>query len=198
MSEHLALQRVAVDLLSATARSGFSHPITISPTLAALTASSDAQLAGKAFSALAVLHQKHTSILASRFLDSARAVFAYVQAGTPAGQAVRGHRLSSEGVPDSLLGRWYSLLQKEKRQIQLDCLKALGRAYDVEVGSHCSTVRSSRAISVLTRLLMNDPSARHRTPSLSPASSPRLCRRSSTSVPKSLSWSSRNSMPDWP
>lgn len=149
MSEHLALQRVAVDLLSAIARSGFSHPITLSPTLAALTASPDAQLAGKAFSALAVLHQKHTSILATRFLDSARAVFAYVSAGTPAGQAVRGYRLNSEGVPESLLGRWYSLLQKEKRQIQLDCLKALGRAYDVEVDSDCSAVRSTERAHVL-------------------------------------------------
>ncbi|TKA56971.1 hypothetical protein B0A53_01372 [Rhodotorula sp. CCFEE 5036] len=137
LSHHVALQRVAVDLLSAIARSGFSHPITLSPTLAALTASDDPQLAAKAFSALALLHQKHTSILASRFLDSVRAIHAYILAGTAADAPVRGYRVNYEGVTESLLGRWYSLLQKEKRQIQLDCLKALARAFEVEVGSAC-------------------------------------------------------------
>ncbi|GAA6018662.1 hypothetical protein JCM8202_000602 [Rhodotorula sphaerocarpa] len=138
VSDQIALQRVAVDLLSAIARSGFSHPITLSPTLAALTASDDAQLAAKAFSALAVLHQKHTSILASRFLDSARAIFNYAQVGSPVGDPVRGYRMAADGTLDSLLGRWYSLLQKEKRQIQLDCLKTLGRSFEVEAGAACS------------------------------------------------------------
>ncbi|GAA5983631.1 hypothetical protein JCM10908_000358 [Rhodotorula pacifica] len=137
LSHHIALQRIAVDLLSAIARSGFSHPITLSPTLAALTASADSQLAAKAFSALALLHQKHTSILASRFLDSVRAIHAYVLAGV-ADQPARGYRIANEGVTESLLGRWYSLLQKEKRQIQLDCLKSLGRAFEVEAGAACS------------------------------------------------------------
>jgi hypothetical protein len=181
LSHHVALQRVAVDLLSAIARSGFSHPITLSPTLAALTASDDPQLAAKAFSALALLHQKHTSILASRFLDSVRAIHAYILAGTAADAPVRGYRVNYEGVTESLLGRWYSLLQKEKRQIQLDCLKALARAFEVEVGSACPEVRFS--LPQTTKSLDADVvSSRMRY--LSPASSPKRFRVSTTSAPK--------------
>lgn len=181
LSHHVALQRVAVDLLSTIARSGFSHPITLSPTLAALTASADPQLAAKAFSALALLHQKHTSILASRFLDSVRAIHAYVLAANAADVPVRGYRVTNEGVTESLLGRWYSLLQKEKRQIQLDCLKALARAFEVEVGSDCPEVSSaSRRLPSRSMLIVFLLRMRY----LSPAFSPKRFRVSTTSAPK--------------
>ncbi|GAA6021361.1 hypothetical protein JCM10207_002022 [Rhodosporidiobolus poonsookiae] len=134
LSANIALQRLGVDLLSTIARSGFSHPITLSPTLVALTASADAQIAAKAFSTLSLIHQKHASLLATRFLEPARAAHSYVKQ-VARDEPARGFR---GDPPESLLGRWYSLLHKEKRQVQLDFLKTLSRSFEVEVGGKCS------------------------------------------------------------
>ncbi|GAA5844746.1 hypothetical protein JCM11251_002267 [Rhodosporidiobolus azoricus] len=134
LSSDLALQRIGVDLISTIARSGFSHPITLSPTLVALTASADQQLATKAYSTLSLIHQKHASLLATRFLEPARAAHSFVKASA-GGELVRGYR---GDPPDALLGRWFSLLHKEKRQVQLDYLKTLARSFEVEVGGTCT------------------------------------------------------------
>ncbi|GAA5958783.1 hypothetical protein JCM21900_004761 [Sporobolomyces salmonicolor] len=129
-----ALQRLGVDLLSMIARSGFSHPISLSPTLVALTASADSQIASKAYSTLSILHQKHASLLATRFLEPAKAAHAYVTS-VEGGAATRGYR---GDPPESHFGRWFSLLHKEKRQIQLDYLKTLARSFELEPGAKCS------------------------------------------------------------
>ncbi|KAK4052266.1 Sister chromatid cohesion protein 2 [Microbotryomycetes sp. JL221] len=133
-STHAPLQRTAIDILLSVTHSGFIHPMTLSPTLVALTSCSDGQVSSKAFSALALLHQKHASMLASRFLESALAAHAYalVSAGD---QPVRGFH---GDPPSSRIGRWYSLLQKEKRQYQLDFLRVLSRVFDVEAATKCS------------------------------------------------------------
>ncbi|GAA5844309.1 hypothetical protein JCM9279_001763 [Rhodotorula babjevae] len=137
LSPNPSLQRLGLDLLSTIARSGFSHPITLAPTLVALTASGDAALANKAYATLAVLHQKHASLLVTRFLEPARAAHTFALAAVGEGEMLRGYR---GDPPESLLGRWYSLLHKEKRQVQLDFLKTLARSFELEVGSACSSV----------------------------------------------------------
>ncbi|KAM0792017.1 hypothetical protein ACM66B_007127 [Microbotryomycetes sp. NB124-2] len=151
MSGHAPLQRTAVDILLSIAHSGFIHPMTLSPTLVALTSCLDAQVAAKAFSALALLHQKHASMLASRFLESTQAAHAYARR-VAEGEPVRGFY---DDPPLSRIGKWYrqvarllelvatadfqdSLLQKEKRQYQLDFLRTLSRVFDRETGSDCS------------------------------------------------------------
>ena len=74
------MQRVAVDILTSVARSGFSHPIAISPTLVALTTSADPQIAGKGYATLSLLHQKHATLLATRFSEPAKTSHAYARA----------------------------------------------------------------------------------------------------------------------
>lgn len=71
---------MAVDILTSVARSGFSHPLAISPTLVALTTSSDPQIAGKGYATLSLLHQKHASLLATRFAEPAKKSHAYARA----------------------------------------------------------------------------------------------------------------------
>ncbi|GAA5903419.1 hypothetical protein JCM8208_001915 [Rhodotorula glutinis] len=136
LSPNPSLQRLGLDLLSTIARSGFSHPITLAPTLVALTASADAALANKAYATLAVLHQKHASLLVTRFLEPARAAHTFALTAVGEGETLRGYRGEP---PESLLGRWYSLLHKEKRQVQLDYLKTLARSFELEIGSACSS-----------------------------------------------------------
>ena len=74
------LQRLAVDVLTSVARSGFSHPLSISPTLVALTASPDGHLASKAYATLTLLHQKHATLLATRFAEPAKTTHEYLKA----------------------------------------------------------------------------------------------------------------------
>ncbi|KPV73441.1 uncharacterized protein RHOBADRAFT_55179 [Rhodotorula graminis WP1] len=137
LSPNPSLQRLGLDLLNTIARSGFSHPITLAPTLVALTASGDAALANKAYATLAILHQKHASLLVTRFLEPARAAHTFAVSAVGDGETLRGYR---GDPPESLLGRWYSLLHKEKRQVQLDFLKTLSRSFELEIGSPCSSV----------------------------------------------------------
>lgn len=148
------MQRIGVDLLSTIARSGFSHPLSLSPTLVALTASPDAQLSAKAFSTLSLLHQKHASLLATRFLEPAKSTHAFVAALSP-DEPARGFR---GDPPDSMLGRWYALLHKEKRQVQLDYLRTLSRAFEVDLGASCDEV------GLLARFLTSSCSAANSVP----------------------------------
>ncbi|ORY37374.1 sister chromatid cohesion C-terminus-domain-containing protein, partial [Leucosporidium creatinivorum] len=128
------VQRVAVDILTSVARSGFSHPLAISPTLVALTTSADHQIASKGYATLSLLHQKHASLLATRFAEPAKTAHSYARA--VAGQeVVHGYR---DDPVLSHFGRWYSLLQKEKRTLQHDYLKTLSRMFEMEPGAPCS------------------------------------------------------------
>lgn len=139
LSPNPTMQRIGVDLLSTIARSGFSHPLSLSPTLVALTASPDPQLSAKAFSTLSLLHQKHASLLATRFLEPAKSTHGFLAASSP-DEPARGFR---GDPPESMLGRWYALLHKEKRQVQLDYLRTLSRAFEVDLGAKCDEVRLS-------------------------------------------------------
>ena len=93
----------------------------LTPTLVALTSSPDAQVASKGYSALALLHQKHASMLASRYIDAAQAAHSYARSAAE-GEVARGElavglsvrnelsKLSAgfyDEPPVSRLGRWY-------------------------------------------------------------------------------------------
>lgn len=85
------LQRIAIEILTSVARSGFSHPLSISPTLIALTASPESRLANKASATLTLLWQKHSTLLATRFAEPAKVTFEYLMAvHGGANEAVRG------------------------------------------------------------------------------------------------------------
>ncbi|KAI5476699.1 cohesin loading factor subunit SCC2 [Pseudohyphozyma bogoriensis] len=127
-----ALQRVAADILMTIARSGFGHPIEITPTLLALTTSPDPLLSSKALSAYMSLQQKHASILASRFVLTAKVMHDYVRA-MAGEQQMHGYF----GESESHFGRWFATL-KEKRQHWQDFLKALARTFELEPGKACS------------------------------------------------------------
>ncbi|KAL8277535.1 hypothetical protein RQP46_010090 [Phenoliferia psychrophenolica] len=128
-------QRIAVDIICSIARSGFTHPLGIAPVLVALSATPDATLANKAFGTLTLMHQKYSTILATQFFASAKVAHEYaLKSAGP--DLVRGYH---GPTCISHFGRWYSLLQKEKRQHQLDYLKQITKnTFDLEVGTACS------------------------------------------------------------
>lgn len=130
------LQRVAVEILVTVSRSGFTHPFRVWPTLIAVTASPDSSLVEKAYASAAVLHTKHSSLLASKYLDPARTMHAYLRSLNPS-EPVQGHSIEPGGVPASRFARWYSLVQKDKRTVGLDFLRALARVFEVEAGEAC-------------------------------------------------------------
>lgn len=85
------------------ARSGFSHPLALAPALVAVTASEDKQVASKANSTLTILHQKHASLLVTRFLEPAKVSHTYAKAA--AGLVPpRGYHGTP---PDSRFNRWF-------------------------------------------------------------------------------------------
>ncbi|GAA5926432.1 cohesin-loading factor complex subunit SCC2 [Sporobolomyces koalae] len=135
LTAHPQTQRVGVDVIAMIAQSGFIHPLSLAPTLVALTASADPHVAAKANSTLTTLHQKHASLLVTRFLEPAKASFAYAKVQDGPAATARGYR---GNPPDSCFSRWFSLIHKEKRQIQLDYLKQLCRSFDLEPGATCT------------------------------------------------------------
>ncbi|SCV73614.1 BQ2448_6044 [Microbotryum intermedium] len=139
LSTNPAIQRVGVDLLTSVARSGFSHPLTITPHLVALATSPDAQISSQAYATLSLLYQKHASLLSTRFVEPAKVAFMFSRSSARAQQQAPRQRVSGYrgDPPVSHFGRWYSLLQKEKRVVQLDFLKTLTRALEVEPGASC-------------------------------------------------------------
>ena len=79
MASKITIQRLAVDIICSIARSGFTHPLEIAPVLVALSATPDPNLASKAFGTLTLLHQKHATLLASRFFASAVTAHEYAK-----------------------------------------------------------------------------------------------------------------------
>ena len=113
LSPNALLQRIAVDILSSVARSGFGHPLSISPTLVALNSAPDLSIGQKAYSMLTLLHQKHASLLATRFMEHARTSYEYARAMASskinqeggAEEMARGY--NNDEVPVSNFGKWY-------------------------------------------------------------------------------------------
>ncbi|KAJ7070155.1 hypothetical protein C8F01DRAFT_1364201 [Mycena amicta] len=121
LSPHLSIQAAAVDVLTFTIKQGLAHPLQSFPVIVALETSPNASLSGRASALHSLLHQKHSSLLNTRHVSSARASFDYQRTIDP--ESVRGYR---DG--NALLGRWYSLV-REKRPTRQEFLRLLAKVF---------------------------------------------------------------------
>lgn len=150
------MRNAALDIISCTITQGLAHPVQVSgspsalasqlmylckclPVIVALETSSDSQVAKRALSLHATLHNKHPALVATRFLESARAAFDY-RAGVTAATQVhpRGFRLDGARAV-AFLTPWYNLV-KDKRQGRLDFSKALLKVFSVDPTTVCTKV----------------------------------------------------------
>ncbi|KAG8691558.1 Sister chromatid cohesion protein 2 [Ceratobasidium sp. 423] len=128
LSPNRHIQAPAADILSFTIRQGLAHPLQCFPIIVALETSHDNSLSSRASSLHTLLHNKHASLLNSRYLESVGRSLEYQKQLYPG--TWKGYRLSPN--PTALLHRWYSLV-REKRQTKLDFLKSFLRVFDVDV-----------------------------------------------------------------
>ncbi|KIK69873.1 hypothetical protein GYMLUDRAFT_34262 [Collybiopsis luxurians FD-317 M1] len=118
------IQALAIDILTFTIKQGLAHPLQSFPVIVALETSPSTSLSNRASALHAVLHNKHASLLNSRFTLSAMKSFEYQRKISP--NDVRGYRMSP--APIAVLQRWYSLV-REKRAQRQDFLKALVKVF---------------------------------------------------------------------
>ncbi|CAL1713404.1 unnamed protein product [Somion occarium] len=123
------IQSPAVDVIAYTVRQGLAHPLQLFPVIVALETSPYPPLSARATALHSLLHSKHTSLLNSRFVVSARASFDYQKVLNP---PVRGYRMTP--APTALMQQWYSLV-REKRAQRQDFLKALVKVFDIELAT---------------------------------------------------------------
>ncbi|KAF5376813.1 hypothetical protein D9757_008902 [Collybiopsis confluens] len=123
-SPNTQIQALAIDILTFTVKQGLAHPLQSFPVIVALETSPSTSLSNRASALHAVLHNKHASLLNSRFTLSARKSFEYQRKISPNG--VRGYQLAP--TPMAVLQRWYSLV-REKRAQRQDFLKALVKVF---------------------------------------------------------------------
>ncbi|CAE6459153.1 unnamed protein product [Rhizoctonia solani] len=128
LSPNRHIQAPAADILTFTIRQGLAHPLQCFPIIVALETSHDNSLSSRASSLHTLLHNKHASLLNSRYLESVGRSLEYQKQLHPG--TWKGYRLSPN--PTALLHRWYSLV-REKRQTKLDFLKSFLRVFDVDV-----------------------------------------------------------------
>ncbi|QRW20097.1 proline-rich protein Rad9 protein [Rhizoctonia solani] len=128
LSPNRHIQAPAADILSFTVRQGLAHPLQCFPIIVALETSHDNSLSSRASSLHTLLHNKHASLLNSRYLESVGKSLEYQKQLHPG--TWKGYRLAPS--PTALLHRWYSLV-REKRQSKLDFLKSFLRVFDVDV-----------------------------------------------------------------
>ncbi|KAJ7081353.1 hypothetical protein B0H15DRAFT_924231 [Mycena belliarum] len=121
LSQQAPIQAAAIDVLTFTIKQGLAHPLQSFPVIVALETSPNAGLSGRASSLHSILHQKHVSLLNTRYIQSARASFDY-QRKVTSGQPVQGFRM--QPTPIALLQRWYSLV-REKRTTRQEFLRSL-------------------------------------------------------------------------
>ncbi|KAJ6466251.1 hypothetical protein C8R45DRAFT_1021008 [Mycena sanguinolenta] len=125
LSLHPQIYGAAVDVLTFTVKQGLAHPLQSFPVVVALETSPIPSLSGRASALHSLLHQKHSSLLNARYVQSARASFDYQRKVT---QDVHGFRL--QPTPIALLQRWYSLV-REKRVTRQEFLKALVKVFNL-------------------------------------------------------------------
>ncbi|QRW06425.1 proline-rich protein Rad9 protein [Ceratobasidium sp. AG-Ba] len=130
LSPNRYIQSPAVDILSFTVRQGLAHPLQCFPIIVALETSHDNSLSARASNLHTLLHNKHASLLNSRYLESVGKSLEYQKQLQPGNW--KGYRLSPN--PTALLHRWYSLV-REKRQPKLDFLKSFLRVFDIDVAA---------------------------------------------------------------
>ncbi|KAJ3753999.1 hypothetical protein EV360DRAFT_52476 [Lentinula raphanica] len=132
MSQHTHIQASAIDILTFTVKQGLAHPLQSFPFIVALETSPSASLSNRATALHAVLHNKHASLLSSRFMLSARKSFEYQRQINP--DNVQGYRIHP--FPVAVLQRWYSLV-REKRAQRLDFLRALLKVFNDPMDNTC-------------------------------------------------------------
>ncbi|KAJ3806212.1 hypothetical protein F5876DRAFT_80926 [Lentinula aff. lateritia] len=123
-SQNPHIQASAIDILTFTVKQGLAHPLQSFPVIVALETSPSISLSNRASALHAILHNKHASLLNSRFTLSAWKSFKYQQRISPGG--VHGYRM--QPFPVAVLQRWYSLV-REKRVQRQDFLKALVKVF---------------------------------------------------------------------
>ncbi|KAJ7134305.1 hypothetical protein C8R44DRAFT_770123 [Mycena epipterygia] len=121
---HPQIQAAAIDVLTFTIKQGLAHPLQSFPVIVALETSPNASLSTRASALHSILHQKHVSLLNTRYIQSARASFDYQRKVTP--DHVQGFRM--QPTPIAVLQRWYSLV-REKRGTRQDFLKSLVKVF---------------------------------------------------------------------
>ncbi|KAJ7175276.1 sister chromatid cohesion C-terminus-domain-containing protein, partial [Mycena filopes] len=124
LSQVPQIQAAAFDVLTFTIKQGLAHPLQSFPVIVALETSPSPNLSGRASALHSILHQKHVSLLNTRYIQSARASFDYQRKVTP--NQVQGFRMQPN--PVALLQRWYSLV-REKRATRQDFLKSLVKVF---------------------------------------------------------------------
>ncbi|KAJ6620718.1 hypothetical protein B0H10DRAFT_1911606 [Mycena sp. CBHHK59/15] len=124
LSQHAQIQAAAIDVLTFTIKQGLAHPLQSFPVIVALETSPNTNLCNRASALHSILHQKHMSLLNTRYIQSARASFDYQRKTTP--DQVQGFRMAP--TPIALLQRWYSLV-REKRVTRQDFLKSLVKVF---------------------------------------------------------------------
>ncbi|KAF7297577.1 Sister chromatid cohesion protein [Mycena kentingensis (nom. inval.)] len=123
LSPHPHIQAAAIDVLTFTIKQGLAHPLQSFPVIVALETSPNPNLSGRATALHSLLHQKHSSLLNTRHIPSARASFEYqCKVVNP----VLGYHPGPP--PLALLNRWYSLV-KEKRPTRQEFLRLLGKVF---------------------------------------------------------------------
>ncbi|KAJ3896942.1 hypothetical protein GG344DRAFT_35833 [Lentinula edodes] len=123
-SQNTHIQASAIDILTFTVKQGLAHPLQSFPVIVALETSPSISLSNRASALHAILHNKHASLLNSRFTLSAWKSFEYQQRISPGG--VHGYRM--QPFPVAVLQRWYTLV-REKRAQRQDFLKALVKVF---------------------------------------------------------------------
>ncbi|KAF8208426.1 hypothetical protein K438DRAFT_2012502 [Mycena galopus ATCC 62051] len=125
LAKHPQIQSAGIDILTFTIKQGLAHPLQSFPVVVALETSPNSSLSSRASALHSILHQKHSSLLNARYIQSARASFDYQR---KVAQEVQGFRL--QPTPIALLQRWYSLV-REKRVTRQDFLKALVKVFNL-------------------------------------------------------------------
>ncbi|KAJ3735912.1 protein rad9 [Lentinula guzmanii] len=124
ISQNTHIQASAIDILTFTVKQGLAHPLQSFPFIVALETSPSISLSNRATALHAVLHNKHASLLNSRFILSARKSFEYQRQIDPGN--IHGYRMQPS--PLAVLQRWYSLVRERRAQRQ-DFLKALVKVF---------------------------------------------------------------------
>ncbi|EDR13190.1 uncharacterized protein LACBIDRAFT_292430 [Laccaria bicolor S238N-H82] len=149
LSQNLQIQATAIDVLSFTIKQGLAHPLQSFPVIVALETSPSPQISNRASALHSILHNKHASLLNTRYTVSARTSFDY-QKKISSG-VIHGFRV--QGTSVALLQRWYSLV-REKRPTRQDFLKSL-----VKVFQENPTYQSSQDDINFTRYMAENFSA---------------------------------------
>ncbi|KAG8957597.1 Sister chromatid cohesion protein 2 [Tulasnella sp. 419] len=136
LSRHPQIQASAVEIVAFTIKQGLAHPLQCRPVLVALETSPNNSLSNKASGLHAILYNKHSSLVNSRYLESTQKSFEYQCTISPEG--VKGFR--PDPVPTALLHHWYSLV-REKRPARQDFLKAVVKCFDLDT-THINTTQT--------------------------------------------------------